>query len=189
MSRRKYTIIVSGQRFVFTRDQLESEPGNYFATYFFGDFKEAASATKELELDTEPLFFKLIQAHLRGYKVLPIQNVYVPDYTSSKGALESLRRDADFFSLSRLVTLIDQEITAGGVSDSRPSSGVVGERVYQFSVRHSSQFTCQWSLIRSRDDRSTFPALSLLVRGPASNIIIPMAVGVQCLFHPIRTRT
>jgi hypothetical protein len=140
MPSKKYTIIVSRQQFVFTRDQLESEPGNYFATYFFGDFEEAASGTKDLELETEPLFFKLIQAHLRGYKVLPIQDAYIPDYTTRTGALESLRRDADFFGLSRLVSSIDQEIKAGSVSDSRPSSGVIGERVYQFSVRYSSQF-------------------------------------------------
>jgi len=145
MPPQKYTIIVSGQPFVFTRNQLESEPGNYFATYFFGDFKEAASATKELELDTEPLFFKLIQAHLRGYKVLPIQNAYVPDYTSKKVALENLRRDAEFFGLTRLVTLIDQEITAGGV----PENGVIGERIYQISFHRAH--------ISPEDDRKAYP--------------------------------
>src|SRR4051794_28541963 len=41
MPAERYTILFSGVTFRFTKDQLESEPGNYFATYFLGNFQEA----------------------------------------------------------------------------------------------------------------------------------------------------
>lgn len=81
----KYTVIVSERRFVFTRDQLESEPGNFLATYFLGGFREARTGTKELELETEPLLFELIQAHLRGYDIFPIEDACVPPEIYVKG--------------------------------------------------------------------------------------------------------
>lgn len=44
------SIIVSGERFTFTKDQLESDPGNYFATYLFGGFAEGSQGVRELVL-------------------------------------------------------------------------------------------------------------------------------------------
>lgn len=109
MSRDEYTVIVSGERFTFTRDQLQSEPGNYFDTYFFGEFSEAANNARELRLQKEPLLFKIIQAHLRGYAPLPLPKSYVP-YMTDAAALQNLLVDADFFGLQVLKELVQEEI-------------------------------------------------------------------------------
>ncbi|KIM21772.1 hypothetical protein M408DRAFT_301074 [Serendipita vermifera MAFF 305830] len=109
MPSQRYAIIVSGERFHFTRDQLESEPGNYFATYFFGGFQEATNNVKELILEKDPLLFKHIQTHLRGYKVFPIPKEYLPAYMDEVTALENLEKDADFFGLESLCRLTKAE--------------------------------------------------------------------------------
>lgn len=99
MAIEKYTIIVNGERFVFTRDQLESDPGNYFWQYFLGGFKEVPYGTTEMEVEKEPLFFKLIQAHLRGYEILPLPDQCIPPYMTKEGALRNLSSEAEFYGL------------------------------------------------------------------------------------------
>ena len=137
MPRDTYVVIVSGQRFIFTRDQLESEPGNYFATYFLGDFNEATNSTNELELETEPLLFEPIQAHLRGYTIFPIQDTCIPKYMSKMGMLKSLRKEADYFGLENLVGSIDEELVSAaecpmnGEMQKMTAEGSSGRRVYQ----------------------------------------------------------
>jgi hypothetical protein len=101
-----YTIIVSGERFNFTVDQLQSDPNNYFATYFLGDFEEAARNERELIVEKEPLLFKLIQAHLRGYDILPLADGCVPSYMTKEGALENLLKEALFYGLDILTSKI-----------------------------------------------------------------------------------
>lgn len=128
----KYVVIVSGQRFTFTRDQLESEPDNYFTTYFLGDFNEATNSINELELETEPLLFELIQAHLRGYTIFPIQEGCIPKYMSKMGMLKSLRKEADYFGLASLVGSIDEELVSAA---EHPMNEGGGQRIYQVSVR------------------------------------------------------
>ena len=128
MSTEEYTTIVSGQRFTLTRDQLESEPGNYFASYFLGGFEESSNDTKEMKLEKDPLLFTLIQAHLRGYDPLPIPDSFVPQYMTKEGALKNLLNDAQYFGLTRLEELIQEEINR------RMNDGPAGERIYQFWV-------------------------------------------------------
>jgi hypothetical protein len=108
MPSERYSIIVSGEKFIFTRDQLESEPDNYFYTYFLGDFVEAANNARELNLQTDASLFKLIQAHLRGYEIFPTQDACVPGYMTKMG----LRKEVDYFGLCRMVELIDEEMKA-----------------------------------------------------------------------------
>jgi hypothetical protein len=98
----KYTIVVNEDRFVFTRDQLESDPGNYFAQYFLLGFKEVPKGTREMEIEKEPLFFKLIQAHLRGYDILPLPDNWVPSYMTKESALNNLFKEAQFYGLWNL---------------------------------------------------------------------------------------
>jgi len=105
-NRQLYAIIVSGEKFNFTRDQLESDPGNYFATYFFGEFEEAAQGAQELSLEKEPKLFQLIQAHLRGYDVLPIPEMVVPPYMTKETAIKNLFNDAQMYGLDRLAEKI-----------------------------------------------------------------------------------
>jgi hypothetical protein len=48
-----YTLIVSGESFELTKEQLESDPANYFAIYFLGAFAEATSGIRELRISKE----------------------------------------------------------------------------------------------------------------------------------------
>jgi hypothetical protein len=102
MSNERYTIIVSGERLVFTRDQIESDPGNYFSTLFFGGFAEGVRGMREIAVEKEPLLFKLIQAHLRGYEILPLRDSFIPPYMTKEVALSNLLREAQFYGLQKL---------------------------------------------------------------------------------------
>jgi len=104
----KYTIIVEGERFSFTLDQLESDPGNFFASYFSGGFKEVPYGTKEMEIEKDPLLFRLIQAHLRGYDILPLPDQFVPPYMTKEGALNNLLKEATFYGLWNLQAKIEE---------------------------------------------------------------------------------
>lgn len=106
MSQTEYTIIASGERFTFTKEQLESEPNSYFAAYFFG----GVDVPNEMTLQIEPHLFRVIQAHLRGYIALPIPDACIPPYMTRTNALRNLLRDVDLFGLDRLKILVQEEI-------------------------------------------------------------------------------
>ena len=97
-----YAIIVSGERLTFTREQLESEPNNKLAEYFFGTSSQPSTEKREMRIEKEPALFKLIQAHLRGYNIFPIQNGFVP-YMTADGVLENLLKEAEYHALGGLV--------------------------------------------------------------------------------------
>jgi hypothetical protein len=97
-----YAIIVSGERLIFTREQLESEPNNKFAEYFFGSTSGPSTQERELRIENEPALFKLIQAHLRGHNILPIRDGFVP-YMTVEGVLENLLKEAEYYALGGLV--------------------------------------------------------------------------------------
>lgn len=97
-----YTIIVSGERLTFTREQLESEPNNKFSEYFFGTPSQSSTEKRELRIEKEPALFKLIQTHLRGYNIFPIRDGFVPHMTV-EGVLENLLREAEYYALGGLV--------------------------------------------------------------------------------------
>jgi hypothetical protein len=97
-----YTIIVSGEKFILTQDQIESDPGNYFASYFLGGFSEAAAGTREMIVQKEPQIFKLIQAHLRGYDILPLSDKVIPYYLTKETMISNLLKEAEFYGLDRL---------------------------------------------------------------------------------------
>jgi hypothetical protein len=101
----KYTITAGGVEFYFTKVQLQSEPGNY--VYFFN---EAVNGTKELTVEKDPMLFKHIQTHLRGYKVFPIPEGFLPSYMNEITALQNLQHDADVYGLRRLKRLVAEEI-------------------------------------------------------------------------------
>jgi hypothetical protein len=138
MSTEEYAVIISGQRFTVTQDQLESEPGNYFATYFLGGFQEASENIREIKLQKDPLLFTLIQAHLRGYDPFPIPDSFVPRYMTKEGALKNLLKDAEFFGLTRLESLIREEMTA--LHERERRSKIPGQRVYQYWVGYILHF-------------------------------------------------
>jgi hypothetical protein len=97
-----YTIIVSGERLTFSREQLESEPRNKLAEYFFGTPSQPSTGKLELRLEKEPALFKLIQAHLRGYNIFPIGEGCVP-YMTTECVLDNLLKEAEYYALNGLV--------------------------------------------------------------------------------------
>jgi hypothetical protein len=103
-----YTLIVSGERFTLTKDQLFSDPDNYFCTYFFGDFSESQNNPTEIAIEKEPALVKLIQAHLRGYMVLPIPEGFVPAYMTRDTMVQNLLVDAEYYGLEGLVDKITE---------------------------------------------------------------------------------
>ena len=102
-----FAVIVSGERFTFTRSQLESDPDNFFTIYFFGSFSEASQKKHEIEIEMEPALFKLIQAHLRGYNIIPIPNGYI-SYMSDELVLGNLLKEAEYYALGGLVRKIKE---------------------------------------------------------------------------------
>jgi hypothetical protein len=102
-----YTLLVGGGRFELTREQLESDPGNYFATYFLGEFREAAEGRRELRLHRDPKLFKLIHAHLQGYDILPLSDACIPEYMTKETALQNLLKEALYYGLAELQDMIE----------------------------------------------------------------------------------
>ena len=145
MPQREYTITVRGEKFVFTKGHLDSEPGNYFSDYFFNSFSEGEMQSQmdrpELVLYSDPKLFKLIEAHLCGYKVLPIPPCWLPDYMTPGNALENLRRDAEYYGLRELVELVNKEINSN--AKPQPQTEGVAE-----TIRAGSTFRIQKSVIR-----------------------------------------
>jgi hypothetical protein len=94
-----YAITVSGEEFYFTWDQLESDPGNYFMTYFLG---REGRATKQLRMEKEPKLLQLIQAHLRGYDIFPIPDTIVPLYMTKETMVNNLLNEARLYGLRLL---------------------------------------------------------------------------------------
>jgi hypothetical protein len=103
---RLYTLVVSGERFTLTKDQLLSDPDNYFCTCFFGDFSESQNSPTEIIIEKEPALFKLIQAHLRGYRVLPIPEGIVPAYMTRDTMVQNLLIEAEYCGLDELASRI-----------------------------------------------------------------------------------
>ena len=140
MSNERYIIIVSGERFVFTQDQIESDPGNYFSTFFFGDFAEGVRGVREIAVEKEPLLFKLIQAHLRGYEILPLRDTFIPPYMTKQVAVGNLLREARFYGLQKLEERIKEvypELSNEVLHNSTPHP-ISAAKTYKFAVHSFS---------------------------------------------------
>jgi len=57
-------------------------------------------------IEKEPLLFKLIQAHLRGYEILLLSEAGIPSYMNAETALNNLLLEAQFYCLEKLVNNI-----------------------------------------------------------------------------------
>jgi hypothetical protein len=93
---------VGSEKLVLTRDQLESDPGNYFASHFLRGFGEAATGPCELIVHKEYHILKLIQAHLRGYDILPLSDKVIPYYMTKETMISNLLKEAELYGLKLL---------------------------------------------------------------------------------------
>jgi len=57
---------------------------------------------RELEVQKEPQIFKLIQAHLRGYDILPLSDEVIPYYLTKETMIHNLFKEAQFYGLDLL---------------------------------------------------------------------------------------
>ncbi|KIM22408.1 hypothetical protein M408DRAFT_27712 [Serendipita vermifera MAFF 305830] len=126
------TIIVSNERFDFTRDQLESDPGNYFATYFFGEFAEASQGVRELVVDKDVRLFRLIQAHLRGYEIFPLPDSAIPHYMTKEVAIKNLLTDAQYYCLGGLIEKIKNYALTSSKDGTGGNQGLPLGKRYKF---------------------------------------------------------
>jgi hypothetical protein len=99
-----YTVIVSGQRFTLTRQQITFDSPNHFTNAFLGDFSE--SSTRTLHLDGSPELFAIIVDYLRGYDILPLEPRSLPRTMGPEKAKINLGRDAEHLGLNKLAALL-----------------------------------------------------------------------------------
>lgn len=123
-----FTIKLRGVPLQLSRSQIEADsPGsNFFAASLLGDFMEASNQT--LSLDRHPGIFKIILDHLSGYRIFPLDKIllksYYGDGVSVERALRYLQDDSEYYGLSRLHTLVTEEME-------RLENGEKQEDVYQ----------------------------------------------------------
>jgi len=105
MTTEEYHIIVRGKTFILDEHQILFDSPNYFSSYFLGDFREAAEGRRQLVLRHDPFLFKLVEAHLSGYPVLPLPSS-LPAHMSPETAIKSLLCDAQFYGLDGLIKIL-----------------------------------------------------------------------------------
>jgi hypothetical protein len=100
MSNDVYTLVVSDTPFVFTEEQLASEPDNKLAAILHG--------ARTRELLAEPAIFKLVQVHLRGYEIFPLPDAAIPYYMKKDTMIANLLFEAERWQLKHLAAKIKE---------------------------------------------------------------------------------
>jgi len=116
MTTEEYQIIVRGETFVLDRHQILFDSPNYFSSYFLDEGR------RQLTLRRDPFFFRMVEAYLSGYPVLPLP-ASLPAHLSPETAIQSLICDAQFYRLGGLVTILQ-------------SSSEASKRIYRIQVRY-----------------------------------------------------
>lgn len=136
MTKGEYTVVVRGETFILGREQILYDSPNYFSTCFLtpslkntkvrdstgvgarllspvpevpeedGDDESGDEEEYELILHRDPYLFKLIEAYLSGYPILPLPEEWLPKYMSPEAALKALLVDAKYYELTRLVDIL-----------------------------------------------------------------------------------
>ena len=125
----EYTVILRGQRFTLTRDQIEADSPNYFTNCFLGEFNE--SQTREIRLGRHPALFTLILEHLSGYDILPLGDAVVIPGMDKERIINHLLSDASSYALDGLRARIEQEMA----TQSTAESATVTTIAYELWVR------------------------------------------------------
>ena len=99
-----HTVIVRGEPFQLSRNQIDFDAPNFFSTYFSSGFVESAKRT--LTLDRNPALFALIVEYLSGYPILPLSAESAPPLMSLAMARRCLLADAQFYGLQKLSALL-----------------------------------------------------------------------------------
>jgi hypothetical protein len=106
----EYTLVLRGERFLLSSDQLHFDAPNYFTILFEGPFQEATEGKREVVLYRDPHLFRIIESYLSGYHILPLPDDSWPRYMSKEAARKNLMDDAKFYGLDKLVHLLEEDI-------------------------------------------------------------------------------
>ncbi|CAE6388033.1 unnamed protein product [Rhizoctonia solani] len=98
-----YKVTLRDTTFTLDRSQIEVDSPNYFTSCFLGSFSE--SHAREIRLSRDPALFSMIVNYLSGYAILPIQP---PVGMSEQAAWENLLRDALFYGLDELASMLEE---------------------------------------------------------------------------------
>ncbi|KAG8741379.1 hypothetical protein FRC10_002944 [Ceratobasidium sp. 414] len=122
-----YTVIMRGEIFTLTRDQVEFDSPNYFTSCFLGEFAE--SQTRTVTLSRDPDLFRVIVDYLTGYKVLPLHASALPKRMGMDAALFNLLADAQFYLLDGLVSRLkaSKQETVPTFSQHLPSHVIISK--------------------------------------------------------------
>lgn len=108
----EFTIIVRGERFILTCDQLRFDYPNYFTSYFGIQPAHSRNVTTGIPpaqsdlRHRDPLLFRVIESYLSGYDILPLPEHGWPLHMSKQAALKNLLADAKYYRLHGLVQLL-----------------------------------------------------------------------------------
>lgn len=154
MPKGEYTIVVRGETFILGREQILYDSPNYFSTCFLtpsakpnkmptgsaggvlspvpevpedGEEESGDEEEYELILHRDPYLFKLIEAYLSGYPILPLPEEWLPKYMSPEAALKALMVDARYYELARLVEIL------------RAHLKTIAPKVYRIYVRRADR--------------------------------------------------
>ena len=162
MPKGEYTIVVRGETFILGREQILYDSPNYFSTCFLtpsskpnkvptgsaggvlspvpevpedGDEESGDEEEYELILHRDPYLFKLIEAYLSGYPILPLPEEWLPKYMSPEAALKALMVDARYYELTRLVEIL------------RAHLKTMAPKVYRIYVRRADRMRENLSML------------------------------------------
>lgn len=103
-------IVFDQERITFTRAALLNEPDNIFLTRFLGSSEDnGTKGIHKITIDGDPVFFRLIQAHLRGYEIFPLADGVV-SYLSKEATLKTLLKLAEKFLFQNLRAKVIAEL-------------------------------------------------------------------------------
>jgi hypothetical protein len=108
----EYILVLRGERFLLSSDQLHFDAPNYFTVLFEGPLQEANEGKREVVLYRDPHLFRIIETYLSGYQIFPLPDDGWPKYMSKEAARKNLMDDAKFYGLDKLVHLLEENAAA-----------------------------------------------------------------------------
>ncbi|CAE6512795.1 unnamed protein product [Rhizoctonia solani] len=139
------TIIVRGETFTLSEDQIKFEESSLF-TKFIDNHSE--TPRPPMQSSRNPRLFALIVDYLCGYEILPIHDANIPHGMTQETVLKNLKADAVYYELRKLVELIQQQSIAPisakpQIAPDKPKESSVNPRTspfFHFPGRLTSRF-------------------------------------------------
>ena len=177
-----YNVIVRGERFQLSRNQIDFDAPNFFSAYFSSGFVESAKRT--LTLDHNPALFALIIEYLSGYPILPLSAESAPPLMSLAMARRCLLADAQFYGLQKLSTLLT-------TSTLNLETRWMGYATQTIDLRDLVRHTLPTGIIQQPDGSVVSPQTGLSIVAFAHNVAVTYVHScdachscIDCLYYP-----